>query len=373
MNTIPLFKPSYGPEELEALKAPFESGWIGLGPKTKEFEDAFKEYVKSEHAIGTSSATAALHLGLSMFDIKDREVITTSMTFVSTNHAILYGQGIPVFADIEPDTLNIDVKEIEKLITPKTKAIVGVDYGGHPCDWDAINALAKKHNLLVLDDAAHACGSRYKDLPVGSLADITAFSFHAVKNLATGEGGMVTTNNPEWDKRIRSKRWMGINKSTFDRDIVGQGYSWYYEVEELGWKYHMSDIAAVLGLVQLKKLDEKNKRRREIAAIYKKEFQSLAWMELPVEKPYAYSSTHNFVVKVPSESRDKFISYLKEKGISTGVHYIPNHLYKMYQPYSRKLPVTETVWKKIVTLPLFPDLKAEEIEYIIEAIKNFPI
>jgi perosamine synthetase len=371
MNTIPLFKPSYGEEELEALREPFKSGWIGLGPKTKEFEDAFKEYMKADFALGVNSATSGLHLALSMYGLEGAEVITTPMTFISTNHAILYEHGIPVFADIEPDTLNIDVKEIEKLITPKTKAIIGVDYGGHPCDWDAINKIAKEHNLLVLEDAAHACGSKYKDKPVGSFADMTVFSFHAVKNLATGEGGMVTTNNQQWAEQMRKRRWLGINKSTFDREIVGKGYSWYYEVEELGWKYHMSDIAASLGLVQLKKLEQKNLRRREIAKIYNEQFKGLSWMELPVEKDYAFSATHNYVVKLPEGSRDKFVEYLTENKIGAGVHYIPNHLYAMYKPYYRKLPVTGAVWKRIVTLPLFPDLTEDQIAYIVEKIKAF--
>ena len=373
MDTIPLFKPSYDEQELEALREPFRTGWIGLGPKTKEFEQAFAKQMQAPFAVGTNSATAALHLGFSLFGIRGREVITTSMTFVSTNHAILYEGGIPVFADIEPDTLNIDVKEIEKLITPKTAAIVGVDYGGHPCDWDAINKLAKEHNLFVLEDAAHACGSRYKDRAVGSLVDVTTFSFHAVKNLATGEGGMITVGKPQWDEQLRKRRWMGINKSTFDRNIVGQGYAWYYEVEELGYKYHMSDVAAALGLVQLTKLEQANKRRREIAASYKDQFKDLAWMELPVEKNYAFSATHNFVVKLPAESRDKFIDYLLEHNISAGVHYIPNHLYAMYKSYYRKLPVTEAVWKRIVTLPLFPDLTADQIDYIVATIRAFKV
>ncbi len=225
MDTIPLFKPSYNDEELQALQEPFKTGWIGLGPKTKEFEDAFTEHMGAEFAVGVNSATSGLHLALSMFDLAGMEVITTSMTFVSTNHAILFEKGIPVFADIEPDTLNIDSKEIEKLITPKTKAIVCVDYGGHPCDMDAINKIAKEHNLLVLEDSAHACGSKYKGKAVGTLADMTVFSFHAVKNLATGEGGMVTTSNAVWAERMRKKRWLGITKSTFDRNI-GKETSW---------------------------------------------------------------------------------------------------------------------------------------------------
>jgi perosamine synthetase len=370
---IPLFKPSYNKEELEALREPFRTGWIGLGPKTKEFEQAFARHMEIKYAVGTNSASAGLHLALSEFNLAGAEVITTSMTFISTNHAILYGRGIPVFADIEPDTLNIDVKEIEKLITPKTRAIVGMDYGGHPCDWDAINKIARDHNLLVLEDAAHACGSFYKNRPVGSLTDMTVFSFHAVKNLATGEGGMVTTNNADWDKSMRKRRWMGINKSTFDREIVGKGYSWYYEVEELGYKYHMSDIAASLGLVQLKKLEKGNNRRREISAIYTKQFKDLPWLELPVEKSYARSATHNYVVKLPAESRDKFVDYLTENKIGAGVHYIPNHLYSMYKAYYRKLPITEAVWKKIVTLPMFPDLTEDQIFYICQTIRKFKI
>ena len=168
-------------------------------------------------AVGTNSASSGLHLALSEFGVTGAEVITTSMTFISTNHAILYEKGIPVFADIEPDTLNIDVKEIEKLITKKTKAIVGVDYGGHPCDWDAINKLAKRTQFVKFWRRCHACGRFQNGKPVGSYSDMTVFSFHAVKNLATGEGGMITTNNPDWDKSMGKRRWMGINKSTFDR------------------------------------------------------------------------------------------------------------------------------------------------------------
>jgi perosamine synthetase len=368
---IPLFKPSYGEEELESLREPFKSGWIGMGPKTKQFEDEFKEYVHADYALGTNSATSALHLGMSLFNLAGKEVITTPMTFVSTNHAILYEKGIPVFADIERDTLNIDPEKIEELITPNTAAIVCVDYGGHPCDMDRIMEIAKKHNLLVLEDAAHACGGRYKDRPVGSVADVTTFSFHAVKNLATGEGGMLTTAREEWDAALRKRRWLGINKSTFDRNITDKGYHWYYEVEELGYKYHMSDIAASLGLVQLKKLDQMNLKRRKVTERYNQAFAGLDWLETPVEKEYAHSACHNYVVKVAADKRDDFIAYLMDRGVSTGVHYIPNHLYAMYKPYYRNLPVAESVWKQLVTLPLFPDLSDEQIAYIIDSVKSY--
>lgn len=371
MKNIPLFKPSYDKRELNALREPFKTGWIGLGPKTKQFEDEFAKYVGSKYAVALNSATSALHLALSLFNIKGREVITTPMTFVSTNHAILYEGGIPVFCDIEPDTLNIDPNKIEALITKKTAGIVCVDYGGHPCDLDKIKKIAKKHKLFVLEDAAHSCGAKYKGKTVGSIADITSFSFHAVKNLATGDGGMLTFNNSDWDNVLRKRRWLGINKSTFDRNITKEGYHWYYEVEELGFKYHMNDINASLGLVQLEKLDENNKKRREIAKKYNDAFGGINWIETPVAKKYAYSATHNYAIKVDKSIRNKLVAHLLSKGISAGVHYIPNHLYKMYKKYYKKLPIAEEVWKKVVLLPMFPDLKENQIKYIIKQVRQF--
>jgi len=371
MDLIPLFRPSYDNRELNALKEPFKKGWIGLGPKTREFEEKFAKYTHSKYAVGLNSATSALHLALTLFNIKGKEVITTSLTFVSTNHAILYEKGIPVFCDIEPDTLNIDADKIEALITKKTVGIICVDYGGHPCDMDKIRRIAKKYKLFVLEDAAHSCGALYKGKPVGSVADITSFSFHAVKNLATGDGGMLTYNNAKWDTTLRKRRWLGINKSTFDRAITKEGYHWYYEVEELGYKYHMNDITASLGIVQLEKLDKHTEKKRKITELYTKAFSKLEWIETPVEKTYAKSAMHNYAIKVDASIRDKFVSYMMSKNISVGVHYIPNHLYKMYKPYTKKLPITESVWKKLVTLPLFPGLTKEQVKYIIKTVENF--
>ena len=371
MKQIPLFRPSYDHRELNALKEPFKNGWLGLGPKTKEFEDKFASYVGAKYASGLNSATSALHLALSLFAIKGKEVITTPFTFVSTNHAILYEGGIPVFCDIEPDTLNIDPTKIEALITKNTIGIICVDYGGHPCDMDAINKIAKKHKLFVLEDAAHSCGSKYKNKMVGSLTDITSFSFHAVKNLATGDGGMLTFAKKNWDVILKKRRWLGISKSTFDRNVTKKGYHWYYEVEELGFKYHMNDINAVLGIVQLEKLDNHIKIKRGIAKKYTEAFKELSWLATPVEKSYAWSATHNYAVQMDESVRDQFIEYMLEKGINVGMHYIPNHLYKMYKPYYRKLPIAELAWKKLALLPMFPGLKKDEITYIIETVKAF--
>ncbi len=368
---IPVFRPSYGKEELVLLEEVLKSGWAGQGPKTDQFEKEFGAYVGSPHASAMNSCTAALHLAMQVAGVEGGEVITTPMTFVSTNHSILFNKAVPIFCDIEPDTLNIDARQIEKLITKKTKAIVTVHYGGHACDLDAIQEIAKKHKLVVIEDCAHAAGGEYKGKKLGSIGDLGCYSFHAVKNLACGDGGMTTTRNAEWDKRIRRLRWVGISKDTWKRTEIDQKYSWFYTVEELGYKYHMNDISAAIGLAQLKKLDAKNKRRKEITQIYNREFKNLPWLETPVQKDYANSSNHNYCAKIDPKHRDAFMAFLLEKGASTSVHYFPNHLYDLYKPYYRSLPVAESVWKKIVILPLFPDLTDSEVGLIVDAVKKF--
>ena len=367
---IPVFKPSFGNEELEALKEPFKTGWIGLGPKTKEFEEKFAQYIGTNYAAGMNSGTAALHLALKVMNIQGKEVITTPMTFVSTNHAILYNGGIPVFCDIEEDTLNIDASKIEGLITDKTAAIIVVHYGGHACDMDRVLEIAKKHDLRVIEDCAHACGGEYKGKKLGSIGDISCFSFHAVKNLATGEGGMVNTDDSEILAQLKKMRWVGISADTFSREEKdSKKYSWHYEVEDLGFKYHMHDITAAIGLVQLGKLERMNKRREEITKRYNAGLKDLTWLKTPVIKSYARPSYHNYVIK--TEYRDRLNEYLKAKGISTGVHYVPNHHYKMYKKFRADVPVCEKIWKQILTLPLYPDLSDKEADMIIEEIGIF--
>ena len=293
------------------------------------------------------------------------------MTFISTNHCILYENATPVFADIEEDTLNIDPDSIEQLITPNTKAIIVVHYGGHACDMDRILAMARPRGIKVIEDAAHACGTLYKDRKVGSLSDATCFSFHAVKNMTTGDGGMVTFADDELDARMRQLRWMGLSGDTWARSsgAAGTKYSWYYEAEEVGFKYYMNDLAAAIGLVQLRKLDRMNARRRELTQYYHKLFADVEWVRTPVEHEYTRSSNHNYVVRVPD--RDESILYLREHGVSSSVHYTPNHLYKMYKKYEANVPVTERVGKEIVTLPLFPDMTNEQVEQVVEGVRGF--
>lgn len=368
---IPVFKPWMGDEEAAAVTEVLRSGWIGLGPKTKEFEEKFAAYMGCRYAVGVNSATAALHLGMMIMNVEGGEVITTPMTFVSTNHAILYNNAEPVFCDIEPDSLNLDAGKIEPLITKKTKAIVVVHYGGYAADMDRIIALARKHNLKVIEDSAHACGGEHKGKKLGTVGDVGCFSFHAVKNLATGDGGMITTNDPAAYAKLMKLRWVGISKDTWSReDKDTKQYSWYYNVEGLGYKYHMNDIIAALGLVQLAKLEAGNQRRREITAAYSKAFAVQPQIEIPRAKEYMNKpACHNYVIKV--QERDRLNAHLKERGITTGVHYIPNNHYDMYKKYRGATPVSSGVWSRLLTLPLFPGLKPEEVKHVTDSVLDF--
>jgi perosamine synthetase len=367
---IPIFKPSYGEEELNALREPFETGWLGLGPKTTLFERQFADYLGARHAVGLNSCTAALDLAFKIIGVEGHEVISTPMTFVSTNHAILYNGGIPVFCDIEEDTLCIDAEKIEALITPKTKAVAVVHFGGVACDMEHILDICRRHNLILVEDCAHACGGKYRGRPLGTFSDYACFSFQAVKNLAVGDGGMLVTGDDEVNARARSLRWMGINKDTWAReDQDGKRYSWAYSVEELGYKFHMNDIAAAIGLVQLSKLEAMNARRREICRRYVEAFSGIEGISVPRYRTgLEESACHNFVIR--TDKRDWLHSELQKLGISTGVHYIPNNQYAMYRDFRGTTPVAERVWLQLLTLPVYPDLTDAQLDYIIDSVKK---
>lgn len=377
---IPVFRPNYGKEEIAAVSKVLTSGWIGLGPKTEDFEKRFAAYVGTPYAIALNSATAALHLSLLAAGIgKGDEVIVPSLTFVSTAHAVLYVGAKPIFADVERDTLCLSPDDVTTRITKRTRAIIPVHYGGHPADMDAFKKIADKHNLVIIEDASHACGSSYNGNKIGSISPFTCFSFHAVKNLATGDGGMITV----WDKKIadhlKRLRWVGINKDTWDRleEVSEKGkasyraYGWYYKVEELGYKYHMNDITAALGLVQLAKLESSNAKRRALADRYTIVLSKLPDIRCPLIRPGEVSAQHNYVIRC--KERDQLHLFLRDRGISTGVHYMPVHL----QPYYRRLypdirlPVTETEWPNLLTLPLYPQLTKKEQDYITTCIEDF--
>ena len=367
---IPLFKPSLGEEELDALREVFATGWLGLGPRTGEFERQFADYVGAGHAVGVNSCTAALHLSLGLLDLKPGdEVIVPSITFVSTAHAAAYWGAKPVFADVQPDTLCIDLKDVQQKITPRTRAILPVHYAGPPCDMDEIQPFAAARGIAVIEDAAHACGSVYKGQKIGSLSPLTCFSFHAIKNLSCGDGGMVTTNDETLAKRLREWRWMGISKDTWQRTEQGTTYSWHYTVGELGFKAHLNDIAAAIGLVQLRKLDAANRRRREIAVRYDGGFQDADWIERPPERDTVRSAWHIYHIKV--DDRDALHHYLTDRDITTGVHYSPIHLHPYYRGDGASCPVAERVSERILSLPMFPDMTDDQVDQVIDAVLSF--
>lgn len=367
---IPVFRPSMNKEViLPELEKIFDTGWIGLGPKTAEFEEKFAEYIGVKYAVGVNSATAALHLACYVLGIEEGDqVIVPSMTFVSTALAPLYCGATPVFVDIEEDTLCIDPVDIKKKVTSRTKTIILVHYGGHACRMDEIMEIARKHDLRVIEDAAHGCGGKYKDFMFGSIGIMGCFSFHPVKNLPTGDGGMITTNDERLYDELKKLRWLGIDKGTWDRSSP-KGYSWEYSVDRLGFKYHMNDITAVIGLAQLKVLEGHNLIRREYARKYDEAFRDVDWIETPVEKDYAYSARHNYVVKVPM--RNELNEYLRATGISTGVHYEPIHHFKVFGNARADVPVTERVWPKLLTLPLYPGMTEERFNKIVSEIIKF--
>jgi perosamine synthetase len=364
---IPVFRPAVGNEELAAIKECLDTGWIGLGPKTAEFEKTFGQFIGAEYVVGMNSCSSALDMALKVLDITGGEVITPSLTFVSTNHAILYNNATPVFADVQPDTLNIDPDDVRHKITPRTRAIMVVHYAGHPCEMDALVDIAREHNLKLIEDCAHAAGSTYHGQPVGTFGDAGCFSFHAVKNVTMGEGGaLVVKHKDEYDRAMRL-RWCGISKSTWER-ARGKSYSWQYDVDELGYKYHLSDIAAAIGLVQLRKAEYHNQARRRIWEAY-----NTAFADLPADLPVVYDdvTTTYLIYVLKTDRRDDLMDFLRERGIGTSVHYYPNHLFKLYRDYPADVPVTEAVWQRLITLPIYPLLTSDQLETVIDNVRAF--
>ncbi len=366
---IPFHKTHTTQEEIDAVVATLKSGWLTTGPKVVEFERAFKEYMGVKEAINLNSATAALHLALKAIGLKEGdEVIVPTNTFVATAEVVTYFNAKPILCDIEEDTHNIDVSKIEPLITPKTKAIIPVHFGGQPCDMDEIYEIAAKYNLRVIEDAAHALPSSYKGVKVGALpkTDITCFSFYATKTLSTGEGGMATTNNAEFAKSMRINRLHGIDRDAWDR-YTSRG-SWYYEIVDNGNKYNSTDINAALGLVQLKKQEMLREKRAAIAKRYLEAFANNPKITLPLVKEGRKTSWHLFVIKVAN--RDGLIKELKSRGIGCSVHFIPVHKHPYYKErYGYResdYPVANRVFEQSLSLPIYPDMSEEEVEYVIE-------
>ena len=367
---IPFHKPHITQKEIDSVIDIMRSGWLTMGPKTLEFENAFKKYIGSQFAISVNSATAALHLALNANHVGiGDEVIMPTNTFIATAEAVAYSGAKPVLCDIEKTYHNIDVNLIEKLITSKTKAIIPVHFGGHSCEMEKIINIAKKYNLKVIEDAAHALPSFYRNKKIGAFSDAVCFSFYATKTLSTGEGGMVTTNNKKIAEKVKLQRLHGINGDAWKR--YEKDNDWSYEVIDLGYKYNTTDIQSAMGIVQLEKLDWMRSERKLIAEKYKNAFSGK--LNFIDEENNNESSWHLFVIKIGN--RDELHQKLKEKGISTSVHFIPIHKHPYYKNrfsyHDENYPVANLVFEQSLSLPIYPGLDESDVEYIIKYVLEY--
>ncbi len=365
---IPYGHQSIDKDDIKAMVEVLKGDWLTCGPKVLEFEGKLARYSGAKYAVAVSSGSTALSLAYLAAGIGNGdEVITTPLTFAATSNCLVHLGAKPVFVDIEADIFNIDPELVERAITKKTKAIAIVDFGGHPCDFDKIKAIARKYRLLIIEDAAHAVGSKYKGKKVGSLAGLTIFSFHPVKTMTTAEGGAVLTNSKEFYDKMKMLRHHGVEKKP-------EKGGWYYEINQPGYNYRITDIQCALGISQLKKLDKFIKRRREIVEKYNFAFADLKNIILPVEKSYAQSSWHIYPIQIKTGDRQEIFDKFKEEGIGVQVHYIPLHLQPFYQTkfgYKQgDFPVAEKYYNRAITLPLYPAMTEEQIAKVIKVVKE---
>ena len=374
---IPFHKPYLTDDEINEVIDALKSGWWTTGPKAVRFENEFNSYIGSRFSVAVSSWTAAAHLALEAINLKPGdEVIVPSFTFTACAEIVCYFKAKPVIVDVQRDTYNIDPKEIEKAITKNTKVIIPVHYGGQPCDMDEILDIARKNNLYIIEDAAHALPSFYKGKIIGTLGDVTCFSFYATKTLATGEGGMICTDNEEVAKRCSIMRLHGINSDAWKR--YSEEGSWYYEVIAPGYKYNFTDIQAALGLAQLKKINELQAKRKEIFDLYNEGFEDNEFIRLYKIKEDRVSSYHLYPIELNINrlkvSRSRFIEELKERGIGASVHFIPLYRHPYYQKTfnlkPENYPVSEKIYKGIITLPIWPGMKISQIKQVIDNVNS---
>ena len=383
---IPFHMPSIGEEEIQEVEATLRSGWLTTGPRTAQFEKEFSAYVNSAHALAVNSCTAGLHVALAALGIgKGDEVVTTPLTFCATVHTILHTGASPVLADVGPDG-NIDPAEIERAITPRTRAIIPVHLAGLACDMNAIWDIARRNGLFVIEDAAHAAGAKYEGRQIGaggaggaqSASDATAFSFYATKNMTTGEGGMVTTPHGPLAARMRTLSLHGMNRDAWNR--YSEHGNWYYEVADPGFKYNLSDIQSALGIHQLRKLESFTGTRTRYAQIYNEELAELGEVELPPDRSSSRHAWHLYIPRLNlgllNIDRQGFITELRRKGVGASVHFIPIPLH----PHFAKLPLGERpcrraldLYERIVSLPLYPAMSEEQVRYVAQSVKEIVI
>jgi UDP-4-amino-4,6-dideoxy-N-acetyl-beta-L-altrosamine transaminase len=364
-------------QDIEAVTETLKSDYLTTGPKIKEFEDKFADYVDAKYAVAITNGTAALHAATYAAGIKKGdEVITTPITFAATANSVLYQDAIPVFADIDPKTYNIEPVSIKENITDKTKAIIPVHYTGQPCEMDKIKEIATKNDLIIIEDGAHAVGATYKDKKIGSIGDMTTFSFHPVKNMTTGEGGMITTDSKELYDKLMKFRTHGITKNESEYINSSDG-PWYHEQQELGYNYRITDIQAALGITQLEKLDEFLARRREIVNKYNQEFKEIEGLIIPKQLENTNSAWHIYVLQLELEKltgdRKEIFKALREKNLGVNVHYIPVYFHPYYQSlgYEKGIcPKAESLYERIITIPLYPKMTNQQVDEVIKRIKS---
>ncbi|WP_286761131.1 DegT/DnrJ/EryC1/StrS family aminotransferase [Salegentibacter sp. UBA1130] len=373
---IPLFDLNYDEQEEKAVVDVLQSKWISTGPRSSELEDMFCDYFNVGHAVSLTNCTVALHLAMEVLNIqKGNEVICPSLTFVATANAIKYVGAIPVFADVKgEDDLTIDPEQIRKLITENTKAIIVMHYAGFSCEMDEILAIAEEHNLKVIEDACHGPLSEYKGKKLGTIGDVGCFSFFSNKNLSTGEGGMLLTNNPDLAEKAKLLRSHGMTTMSYNR---AKGHSTSYDVVALGYNYRMDDIRASLGIVQLKKLRADLEKRKKVRFAYERELKSVKNITVPFKNHPYFSSNYIFPVILTKEvekNRDEIRNLLHKSGIQTSIHYPPVHLFDIY--YDEKdegLSKTESVYNRLITLPMYGNLSEEQVEYICKKLKEYAV
>ncbi|HDR6317096.1 TPA: UDP-4-amino-4,6-dideoxy-N-acetyl-beta-L-altrosamine transaminase [Bacillus thuringiensis] len=362
--------------DIQAVVDILKGDFLTTGPTIQQFEKSIAKYVEAKYAVSFSNGTAALHAACYAAGITEGdEVITTPMTFVASANCILYQGGKPVFADIDNETYNISPKSIEEKITTKTKAIIPVHFTGQPVELDAIQKIAKENNLIIIEDAAHALGAIYKDKKIGSIGDMTMFSFHPVKHITTGEGGVITTNNPLFYERLVQFRTHGIERNL--QKLFENHGPWYYEMQFLGYNYRLTDIQAALGLSQLSKLDSFIKNRKKYVDIYNKEFSCLSEIIIPKQLPQTDSSWHLYILRLNTKllkcNRKEIYEALQKENIGVNVHYIPVHLQPFYQKLGYRkgiCPQAENVYEEIITLPLFPKMTEADVWDVIKAVRK---
>lgn len=368
---LPFYRPDIGEEEIAAVVETLRSGWVTVGPRTHEFEQAFARYIGAPHAVAVSSCTAALHLGLDALDLQPGdEVITSTLTFTATGATIIHAGARPVLVDCTPDTLNIDPADVAKKITSRTRAIVPVHFTGHPAALDEILGLARAHGLSVLEDAAHALPASYHGRRIGTLGNLTAFSFYATKNLCTGEGGMLTTADAALVDRLRMRRLHGMSRDAWRR-YSNEG-SWRYDVSYPGFKYNMTDTAAAMGLVQLRRLPAMHQRRQQLAHLYSTLLADCPAVQLPVTLPDVEHAWHLYVLRLRPERlrihRDAVIEEMKAAGIACQVHFIPLHLHSFYRDTfgyrPEDFPVASAAADELLSVPFFTLMSDDDVRRV---------